>query len=62
MNVGGEPRGLVYGSPITVHIDPIEKKPFYQLLNLPPTPVWTLELNGNDIKGHVSKVSKGDPL
>jgi pyruvate formate lyase activating enzyme len=32
MNVGGELRSLVYGRPITVHVDPIEKKPFYHFL------------------------------
>lgn len=29
MNVDGELRTLVYGRPISVHVDPIEKKPFY---------------------------------
>ncbi|MEW5702159.1 MAG: AmmeMemoRadiSam system radical SAM enzyme [Candidatus Zixiibacteriota bacterium] len=32
MNLNGELRTLVYGRPITVHIDPIEKKPFYHFL------------------------------
>ena len=32
MNVKGELRSLVYGRPITIHIDPIEKKPFYHFL------------------------------
>ncbi len=32
MNVGGELRSLVYGRPISVHLDPIEKKPFYHFL------------------------------
>ena len=32
MNVGGEMRSLVYGRPIAIHIDPIEKKPFYHFL------------------------------
>jgi pyruvate formate lyase activating enzyme len=32
MNVGGELKTLVYGRPITVHVDPIEKKPFYHFL------------------------------
>jgi pyruvate formate lyase activating enzyme len=32
MNVGGELRSLVYGRPAAVHIDPIEKKPFYHFL------------------------------
>ena len=32
MNVNGELRSLVYGRPVTTHIDPIEKKPFYHFL------------------------------
>ncbi len=32
MNVGGQLRSLVYGRPISIHIDPIEKKPFYHFL------------------------------
>jgi len=32
MNVGGELRTLVYGRPLAVHVDPIEKKPFYHFL------------------------------
>jgi len=32
INVQGEMRSLVYGRPVTVHIDPIEKKPFYHFL------------------------------
>jgi len=32
MNVGGELRSLVYGRPLAVHLDPIEKKPFYHFL------------------------------
>jgi len=32
MNVGGELRSLVYGRPISIHVDPIEKKPFYHFL------------------------------
>jgi pyruvate formate lyase activating enzyme len=31
-NVEGELRSLVYGRPISVHVDPIEKKPFYHFL------------------------------
>ena len=31
-NVGGEMRSLVYGRPVSVHVDPIEKKPFYHFL------------------------------
>ncbi len=32
MNLGGELRSLVYGRPLAVHIDPIEKKPLYHFL------------------------------
>jgi pyruvate formate lyase activating enzyme len=32
INVNGELRSLVYGRPISVHIDPIEKKPLYHYL------------------------------
>ncbi len=32
MNVDGQLRSLVYGRPLAVHLDPIEKKPFYHFL------------------------------
>ena len=32
MNVGGKLKSLVYGRPIAIHVDPIEKKPFYHFL------------------------------
>jgi pyruvate formate lyase activating enzyme len=32
INVGGELRTLSYGRPISVHVDPIEKKPLYHFL------------------------------
>jgi len=32
INVNGELRSLVYGRPVSTHIDPIEKKPFYNYL------------------------------
>jgi len=32
VNLGGELRSLVYGRPISQHVDPIEKKPFYHFL------------------------------
>jgi pyruvate formate lyase activating enzyme len=32
VNVGGELRSLVYGHPAAIHVDPIEKKPFYHFL------------------------------
>jgi pyruvate formate lyase activating enzyme len=31
-NAGGELRSLVYGRPVSIHVDPIEKKPFYHFL------------------------------
>lgn len=31
-NVNGELRSLVYGRPVAVHVDPIEKKPFFHFL------------------------------
>lgn len=32
MNIHGELRSLVYGRPVSIHIDPIEKKPLYHYL------------------------------
>jgi pyruvate formate lyase activating enzyme len=32
INSNGELRSLVYGRPVTMHVDPIEKKPFYHFL------------------------------
>jgi len=32
INIGGTLRSLSYGRPITTHVDPIEKKPFYHFL------------------------------
>jgi pyruvate formate lyase activating enzyme len=31
-NIGGKLYSLVYGKPVAVHVDPIEKKPFYHFL------------------------------
>ncbi|MBU0741304.1 AmmeMemoRadiSam system radical SAM enzyme [bacterium] len=44
VNVGGELRTLVYGRPITSHIDPIEKKPFYHFL--PGAQAFSLATSG----------------
>ncbi|MBN1337265.1 MAG: AmmeMemoRadiSam system radical SAM enzyme [Deltaproteobacteria bacterium] len=44
MNVGGELRSLVYGRPMAVHVDPIEKKPFYHFL--PGSQAWSLATSG----------------
>ena len=32
VNAGGEMKSLVYGRPVSVYVDPIEKKPFYHFL------------------------------
>ena len=32
MNINGKLKSLVYGRPISIHVDPIEKKPFYHFL------------------------------
>jgi pyruvate formate lyase activating enzyme len=32
LNRGGQMRSLVYGRPVAIHVDPIEKKPFYHFL------------------------------
>jgi pyruvate formate lyase activating enzyme len=44
MNVKGELRSLVYGRPVIVHIDPIEKKPFYHFL--PGSKAYSLSTAG----------------
>ncbi len=44
MNVGGELRSLVWGRPISIHVDPIEKKPFYHFL--PGSQAYSLATSG----------------
>jgi len=44
MNVGGELRSLVYGRPISTHVDPIEKKPFYHYM--PGSNAFSLATSG----------------
>jgi len=44
VNVDGELRSLVYGRPISTHVDPIEKKPFYHYL--PGTDAFSLATSG----------------
>jgi pyruvate formate lyase activating enzyme len=44
MNVDGELRSLVWGRPITIHVDPIEKKPFYHFL--PGAAAFSLATSG----------------
>ncbi len=44
VNVGGELRSLVYGRPISIHVDPIEKKPFFHFL--PGSDAFSLATSG----------------
>lgn len=44
MNVKGQLRSLVYGRPISEHIDPIEKKPFFHFL--PGSEAYSLATSG----------------
>jgi pyruvate formate lyase activating enzyme len=44
INVGGELRTLVYGRPMAVHVDPIEKKPFYHFV--PGARAYSLATSG----------------
>ncbi len=44
INVNGELKSLVYGRPVSVHVDPIEKKPFYHFL--PGTSAFSLSTAG----------------
>jgi pyruvate formate lyase activating enzyme len=44
IHVGGELRTLVYGRPITEHVDPIEKKPFFHFL--PGAQAFSLATSG----------------
>jgi pyruvate formate lyase activating enzyme len=44
LNVNGTLRSLVYGHPVTIHIDPIEKKPFYHFL--PGSAAYSLATSG----------------
>ncbi|MDO8603647.1 MAG: AmmeMemoRadiSam system radical SAM enzyme [Candidatus Omnitrophota bacterium] len=44
MNIGGKLQTLVYGKPCSVHVDPIEKKPFYHFL--PGTSSYSLATAG----------------
>jgi len=44
MNVKGELRSLVYGRPMAIQIDPIEKKPFYHFL--PGSTAFSLATSG----------------
>lgn len=44
INIDGELKSLVYGRPISIHIDPIEKKPFYHFL--PGAEAFSLATSG----------------
>jgi pyruvate formate lyase activating enzyme len=44
MNVRGELKSLVYGRPMAVHVDPIEKKPFFHFL--PGASAYSLATSG----------------
>jgi pyruvate formate lyase activating enzyme len=44
INVDGQLRSLVYGRPMSVHVDPIEKKPFYHFL--PSAQAFSLATSG----------------
>ena len=44
IHVSGQLKTLVYGRPISIHVDPIEKKPFYHFL--PATPAYSLATSG----------------
>jgi pyruvate formate lyase activating enzyme len=47
-NIGGKLHSLIYGRPATIHIDPIEKKPFYHFL--PGTKVYSLASAGCNLR------------
>jgi pyruvate formate lyase activating enzyme len=44
ININGELRSLVYGRPVTIHVDPIEKKPLYHFL--PGSAAFSLATSG----------------
>ncbi len=44
INLDGRLKTLVYGRPISIHVDPIEKKPFYHFL--PGSPAFSLATSG----------------
>ena len=48
MNVGGRLKTLVYAQPVSVHIDPIEKKPVYHML--PGSRVFSIATVGCNLK------------
>jgi pyruvate formate lyase activating enzyme len=48
MNVGGELKTLVYAQPVSVHIDPIEKKPVYHMM--PGSSIFSIATVGCNLK------------
>ncbi len=48
LNVNGELNSLVYGRPVSIHVDPIEKKPFYNYL--PGSAAFSLATAGCPLK------------
>ncbi len=44
INIDGELKTLVYGRPVSIHIDPVEKKPFYHFM--PGSPALSLSTAG----------------
>ncbi|MGD0277797.1 MAG: AmmeMemoRadiSam system radical SAM enzyme [Smithella sp.] len=48
MNVNGELKSLVYGRPVSIHVDPIEKKPLYNYL--PGSEAFSLATAGCPLK------------
>jgi pyruvate formate lyase activating enzyme len=48
LNVNGELKSLVYGRPVSIHVDPIEKKPFYNYL--PGSAAFSLATAGCPLK------------
>ena len=48
MNVGGKLKTLVYGQPVSVHVDPIEKKPVYHML--PGSSIFSIATVGCNLR------------
>lgn len=48
MNIGGKLKTLVYGQPVSVHIDPIEKKPVYHMF--PGSRIFSLATVGCNLR------------
>jgi pyruvate formate lyase activating enzyme len=62
INVDGQLRSLVYGRPITTHVDPIEKKPFYHYL--PGSQAFSLATSGCPLRCRFCQnweISQADP-